>query len=168
MSGIDIILMLVLFGSIVYGVWKGLIRQIASLGGVVLGIIVCRLFGTSFGTMLAEHFPNTFHSATSAAIVGNVLLFGLIWLTVGIAASMLHKVTHALMIAWLDHLLGAVFTFFKWMLVLSILLNLWHLVASGSSIFTTSTLMDGDMLPWVMGLAPKLFGVVVESASAAV
>ncbi len=156
-----------LFGSIAYGVWKGLIRQVASLGGIVLGLIACRIFGSQAGTMLAEMLPGTFESATSAAIVGNVLLFILVWLTVSVVASMLHKITHALMFGWLDHLLGGVFAMFKWLLVLSILLNLLYLASPGSSIFTTSTLMDGDMLPWVMKIAPKMFGIVIGTESVA-
>lgn len=56
---------------------------------------------------------------------------------------------------------------FKWLLVLSIILNLLYLAAPGSSIFTTSTLMDGDMLPWVMRIAPKMFGIVIGTESVA-
>lgn len=164
-SAIDIILTCVLLGSIAYGVWKGLIRQVASLGGIVLGLVACRIFGSQAGATLTEMFPGTFHSTVSAAIVGNVLLFILVWLTVSVIASMLHKVTHALMFGWLDHLLGSVFALFKWLLVLSILLNLWHIVAPESSIFKTSVLMDGDMLPWVMKIAPTMFGIVMGNTT---
>lgn len=162
MSAIDIILTCVLFGSIAVEVWKGLIRQVASLGGIVLGLVACRMFGAQAGEILMTMLPGTFESATSAAIVGNVVLFILVWLTVSVVASMLHKMTHALMFGWLDHLLGGAFGLFKWMLVLSILLNLWHMAAPGSDIFTTSTLMDGEMLPWVMQIAPTMFGIVVH------
>ena len=165
MSIIDIILTIVLFGSMAYGVWKGLIRQVASLGGIVLGLVACRLFGAQAGITIAEMLPGTFHSATSVSIVGHVALFLLVWLTVSVVAAMLHKLTHVLMLGWLDHLLGGAFALFKWLLVLSIILNLWHLVAPDSSIFTTSTLMDGDMLPWVMDIAPRLFGIVTDSSS---
>jgi len=41
---IDIILLIVIGASLVLGLYKGIISQIASIGGVILGIIACRFF----------------------------------------------------------------------------------------------------------------------------
>ena len=81
---------------------------------------------------------------------------------------MLRRITHALMFGWLDHLLGGVFAMFKWLLALSITAQS---VVSGISgqqyIHYLYTLMDGDMLPWVMKIAPKMFGIVIGTESVA-
>lgn len=167
MSAIDIALTFILFGSVAYGLWRGVIRQVASLGGIVLGIVACRLFGAQASNLLVATFPTTFSSAVTAAVVANVLLFILVWLTVGLIARLLRKLTQALMLGWLDRLLGGVFSLFKWLLLTSIILNLWHLIAPESAIFTTSTLMDGEMLPWVMRIAPAMLGFVAGGEPAA-
>jgi membrane protein required for colicin V production len=146
--------------ALVAGFYKGLVNQLASLGGVVLGIIVSRLFADNVGAALAQHFPNALNNPTLAHIAGGVVVYLVVYFTIRFAASMLHKLTHVLMMAWLDHSLGAIFSVFKWMLMASVLLNLWHLISPSSAIFSTSTLMDGQLLPKVMQLAPDLFGIV--------
>lgn len=160
MSAVDIAIIVVVGASLIYGLYKGIISQLASLGGIVLGIVACRIFAPDMGPLVMGLFPNTFSSETAAAIAGNVLLFLLVFLTVGAIASLVRKLTHTLMLGWFDRLLGGVFGVFKWLLIMSIILNLWYLLAPGSTIFTTSHLMEGKALPWIIGLAPELMGVV--------
>ena len=47
MSIIDIVIVVVFVGAIIYGLYKGIISQLGSLGGIILGIIACRIFGDS-------------------------------------------------------------------------------------------------------------------------
>lgn len=160
MSAIDIAILVVLGASLIYGLYKGIISQLASLGGIILGIVACRVFASDMGPLVMQTFPNTFTNETTAAIAGNVLLFLLVFFTVGAFASLARKLTHTLLLGWLDHLLGCVFCVFKWLLVMSIVLNVWYMISPTSPIFTTSRLMDGEMLRWIVGLAPELMGVV--------
>lgn len=162
MSAIDIILTFVLFGSMAYGVWQGLIRQVVSLAGIVLGVVGVRVLGPEAASIAARIFPSWLHSPQAAAVVGNTGVFAAVWLAVAAASTVLHKASHMMMLGWVDHLAGGVFSLFKWLTVLSALLNLWHTISPDSALFATSTLMDGEMLPWVMKLAPKLFGIVGE------
>lgn len=168
MSPIDIIITVVLVASLIYGAIKGLISQIASFGGIVCGIVACRLLGPSVGPWLMETLPRTFTNPTTARITGYVLLFLLVYFTIGAIASLTRKFTKALLLGWLDHLLGAVFACFKWMLALSIILNLWHMVSPTSSIFHSSTLMDGDMFPALMKLAPATLGFAIDQLNTTV
>lgn len=154
--------------SLIYGLYKGLISQLASLGGIVLGIVACRFFAPDAGRLVMQTFPGTFASETSANIAGAVILFLLVFFTVGAFASLARKLTHTLLLGWLDHLLGCVFCVFKWLLVMSIILNLWYMVSPSSPIFRTSTLMDGEMLPWIVRLAPEMFGVLGDHLKDAV
>lgn len=158
LSTIDIIILIVFAIALVYGLIRGLISQLASLGGIILGIIACRLFADSVGPLVMRLMPGVFSSAGSAKVVGCILLFLLIYFTVGAIASLTHKLTNALKLGWLNHLLGGVAALFKWALVLSILLNLWRIVSPASPIFTQSTLMDGEMMPFLLRLAPWMLG----------
>lgn len=56
MSIIDIIILVVFIGAAVYGWWRGMIVQIGSLAGVLLGILLCRLFGDGFSGFLIDTF----------------------------------------------------------------------------------------------------------------
>ncbi len=167
-STIDIIILVVLGAALIYGLIRGFIKQIASLGGIILGIVACRLFADNAGTLVQRLMPGTFSSADSARIVGCILLFLLVYFTVGAIASLTRKLTNALMLGWLDHLLGGIAALFKWALVLSIILNLWKAVSPDSPIFYQSKLMDGEMLPAIMNLAPRMLGFATEQLGATV
>lgn len=168
MSIIDIILIIVLAASLIYGAIKGVISQIASLGGIITGIIACRLLGPAVGPWLMQVMPGTFSSVATARIVGYILLFLLVYFTVGAIASLMRKFTKAILLGWLDHLLGAVFACFKWLLILSIILNLWHMVWPAASVFHSSTLMDGELFPAVMKLAPATLGFALDQLNTTV
>ena len=51
-----------------------------------------------------------------------------------------------------------VFCLFEWMLVLSLILNLWLLIKPQTSIASLSTLANGHAAPAIVALAPKLLG----------
>ena len=133
-----------------------------------MGIVACRLFADNVGTLVQRLMPGTFSSADSARIVGCILLFLLVYFTVGAIASLTRKLTNALMLGWLDHLLRGIAALFKWALVLSIILNLWKAVSPDSPIFYQSKLMDGEMLPAIMNLAPWMLGFATEQLGATV
>ncbi len=165
MNAIDIFLLAVIGIAVAYGLYKGLVRQIASLGGLILGIIACRLFSPDFAEVLIGWFPSTFTDVNVAVVVAAIIIYLVVYFSVGALALLAHKLTHALMVGWLDHLLGAVFSVFKWLLIASILLNLWHIIAPESPVFSSSALMGGKLFNFVIRLAPELFGVVSDHIS---
>ena len=57
MSVIDIIILIVFVGAIIYGLYKGVIAQLGSLGGIILGIIACRLFGDYATELVSNILP---------------------------------------------------------------------------------------------------------------
>ena len=162
MTTIDIFLIIAIGASLVYGLYKGLIYQIASLGGVILGVVACRLFATQFGETLMGWFPGAISTATVATVIAAIVIYLVVYFSVGIIASVAHRMSHALMVGWLDHLLGGVLGVLKWMLLLSILLNIWHMISPQSQVFTSSTLMDGQLFDFVMRFAPMVFGVITD------
>ena len=62
----------------------------------------------------------------------------------------------------LDRLAGALFGLFKWMLVLSILLNLWVMVKPGTDVTAMSALGNGHAIEAIMGLAPAVLGWAIN------
>ena len=57
MNYIDFIIVLIVLIGALYGLIKGVFRQLGSLGGFVAGVLVSRLFGGSFDAENASSVP---------------------------------------------------------------------------------------------------------------
>ncbi len=166
MSVIDIIIVVVFVGAIAYGLYKGLIAQLGSLGGVVLGVIACRVWGEEVSRWVGTILPDMASSSHTAAyvntVIGNVALFLAVFLLTVLIAKLLKSLTNALSLGVFDRLLGAIFGLLKWFLVFSMLLNLWDVLFPGSSLIKSSEIAGGLAIKAILDLAPTLFGSVVS------
>ncbi len=153
-------MLIVLGAALVLGLYRGIIAQLASLGGVIIGIIAARLFSDDMGSLLMTWQPDTFTSPTWSNIAGGIIVYLIVYFCIGLFASFLRRITDTLMAGWTDHLLGGVLGVFKCMILLSFFLNFFYMVAPHNLIFTSSTLAGGQFFTAVMELAPKLFGLV--------
>ena len=154
MTTLDIVILVVFVASLAIGFKKGIIVQVGSLGGILFGVVLCRLLGTRLtGVIAGADVPGYIDS-----VLANIILFVGGFLSVKIVAHFCKQLTHALALGGLDRLAGALFGLFQWMLVLSILLNLWVTVKPGTDFLAMSTLGNGHAIEAVMGLAPAVLG----------
>lgn len=166
MSIIDIIIIIVFIGAVIYGYWKGIIVQIGSLAGILLGILACRLFGpwltdvlggaTGGSDAIDMHYVN--------GVVANVILFLLGFISAKLVARVIKSMTTAVKLSFIDKLLGVIFCLFEWFLILSILLNVWQVLRPGTDITSSSTLGKGRAAKAIVDLAPAVLGT--DSATA--
>lgn len=166
MSAIDILIIIVFIGAVIYGYWKGMIVQIGSLAGILLGILACRLFGSWFTEVLggATGSSDSIDMGYVNGVIANVILFLIGFICAKLVARLVKTVTTAVKLSVVDKLLGVIFCLFEWFLVLSILLNVWQVVRPGTDITATSTLGNGRATKAVMDLAPTVLGAETASA----
>ncbi|MBQ9073326.1 MAG: CvpA family protein [Muribaculaceae bacterium] len=166
MSVIDIIIVVVFVGAIIYGLYKGIIAQLGSLGGILLGILACRLWGDDVADLIAGILPAATSDAQTAAyvnsIIANVLLFLVVYLLVKLLAGAIKKLTHALALGIIDRILGAIFGLFKWFLVFSIILNVYNVFFPVGETLKSSEIANGLAAKTIMDLAPTLFGSIAS------
>ncbi len=166
MSVIDIIILIIFVGAIIYGLYRGVIAQLGSLGGILLGIFACRLFGDYATEVMSNILPVMTSDAETTAyvnsIIGNVLLFIVVYVLASLIAKLMRKITHALCLGLIDRLIGAVFCIFKWFFVFSIVLNLWQVLSPETNVVRMSTLADGIAIQTIIDLAPTLFGSISQ------
>lgn len=154
MTTLDIVLLIVFVVSVVLGFRKGMMVQAGSLGGILLGVVLCHLFGDRCAALIAGTQSPTYVDC----VLANIIIFIAGYLSVRAVAHFFKKLTHALALGGLDRLGGAVFSLFQWMLALSIVLNLWHMVKPTTNFLALSTLGNGHAIEAVMSLAPGLLG----------
>lgn len=157
MSAIDIIILLFVTIAAILGIKRGFIVQIFSFIGIIVGIIACRLFGYQ----LANYFTSPDADIATAYLCSafaNLLLFAGALILAKIVGHLIKFVAKALTLSFLDRLGGAIFCIFEWLLILSILLNVWQGFRPNDSLVANARLLDGKVAEHVLGLAPTVFG----------
>lgn len=162
MSIIDFIIILVFIGAVVYGWMRGMIVQFGSLAGVLLGILLCRLFGQGFSNFLISIFSSepapSEDTIYICGVVANVILFLIGFVAAKIAARFVKTVSKAVKLTLVDKMCGVVFALFEWFMVLSILMNVWQIFRPSSHILSESSLGGGRSAHAIMNLAPNVLG----------
>lgn len=129
MNGLDLAILLILVLFLIKGLWKGLIRQLCSLAGIVLGIFLSWGFSTILGPELARlaGWP----LRVSIVVVGAMLFFAGV-LAFFVLGFYLGKLATQPVLAVLNRFTGALFGEIEGVVILAVviyLLTLWPMVA---------------------------------------
>ena len=122
MNILDIVLVAPVCLGLVFGLSKGLIKELMSLAAIVLGIMGARWFEPQVSPWLRNAFDL---QEGMAQAVAYLLLFVAIALVLLMVARLLDKFFSAIALGGLNKLLGGVFGALKWALVASVLLNVF-------------------------------------------
>ena len=102
------------------GLRKGLVKEVAGLLAVVLGIYLARYWALPVSQTLVELTKWNTNVCTPLAYA---IVFIVVSLSISMLSYMLSKIIGAIMLGWLNRLLGAVFGTIKMLLLLSVILN---------------------------------------------
>ncbi len=157
MNWLDIVLIVILIISVISGIVKGLVKTAAALIGLVLGIFIAGRFYEAFASVLS------FISNENAAhIVAFIIIFLAVIIIVTLAGLILSKLIQAVMLGWLDHLLGGIAGLISAAFFMAAILALCaHFLGDNEIIagsFVAQFLLD--KFPIVLGLLPAEFDPV--------
>ncbi|HEY9125948.1 MAG TPA: CvpA family protein [Acidobacteriaceae bacterium] len=109
MNIVDIAIVLMLVLSAVLGFRTGLIRSVASLLGLIVGIAIA-----SWNyARLAEQFTPGWHSRATADALWFCVIAIVVMIVAGLVGLLLQKVVHGVGLGWLDRILGLFFGFLR-------------------------------------------------------
>lgn len=157
MTAIDILMILIFIVSIIYGLRRGVITQLGSVGGVIVGIIACRLFSAPLTRFFAGDSPDA-NDMYVSGVFADVLLFIVGYISARLVANLVKTVTRSLHLTVIDRVAGALFSLFEWFLIFSLLLNIWQAFRPDIDVTAGSRIADGRAAEAVKDLAPKVLG----------
>lgn len=160
MNYIDFSILLIAVVGALYGLIKGVLRQLGSLGGFVAGVIVSRLFGESFGRLLQEMFDLP---AGVSRIIAYSLLFLVVYIVCVQLMRLIHHISRQVALGWLDRLAGALFGAVKYWVILSIVLNLVHIIDPKGKLIPEQVISASRFYGYTMQAAPTLFSIAQET-----
>ena len=115
---LDFIFAALLLYAVVTGVRRGVIVQLAELLAVLLGV-----YGAyKFSYLLAVWVQKLGVNASFVGVVSFVCTFILVMAAVALLGRAVHRLAQALMMGWLNRLLGAVFASLKMLFMISVAL----------------------------------------------
>lgn len=163
MNYIDFIIVLIVLIGALYGLIKGVFHQLGSLGGFVAGVLVSRLFGGSFASLLQQMFDLP---AGVSRIAAYSLLFLLVYLICLQLMRLIHHISQQVALGWLDRLAGALFGALKYLVIFSILLNLVHIIDPKVRMLPAREVSTSHLYGYALRIAPALFAIAQEQLSA--
>lgn len=159
---IDIVILLLVIAGAVIGYMKGILSQISSICGVVLGLIVCNIFGGVATDIFMAVVPESAKwpaASITASAMAHIILFILVFLSVMLASNAIRSMFKSLNVGEIDKAGGVVLCIFKYLIGLSILLNMWHFISPNSDTFTTRHALNNVPFEVVLDMAPFTLGM---------
>jgi membrane protein required for colicin V production len=163
MNWLDVIVVLIVAWFAFSAFWAGLIREVVTIVGVALGIVLAGFFYQD----LADDVELVIDTDNAPPIIAFLLIFGACTLAGQLAAMVLKQTASLLMLGTFDHLLGAVFGFVKGIAIVEILMILFVTFpalglkdAIDESLFGPMFL---DGIPFLLKILPSEFDSAVEA-----
>ena len=112
---------------------KGFIRQLASILGLIVGLLAAKALYTSLAVKLCP-------TVTDSMTVAQILAFVIIWIAVPLiftlVASVLTKAMEAVSLGWLNRLLGAGLGALKYLLLVSLVVCVIQFIDTDSQLIS--------------------------------
>ncbi|MFC1821687.1 CvpA family protein [Thermodesulfobacteriota bacterium] len=125
MNPLDIIIIAVMAFLLVRGIFRGFIREVTSLAGLVLGILLASRFQPQMSDYLKSHIPSTPY----LPLISFAVIFVVILISCNLLGWFLKQVIKKALLGWADRVLGAGFAMLKGLILVYlviILLTFFH------------------------------------------
>jgi membrane protein required for colicin V production len=154
MNKLDLILLIPIGLGFVFGLFKGLIKEITSLAAIVLGIYGAKLMAP----YISELLVSAFHFSPKTALpVSYLVLFVIIVIGLLMVAKSLEKIFDSMSLGALNKFFGGVFGALKYALIVSILLIVFNAIDSRMAIVSPQVKAKSIVYKPLMSLAPTLW-----------
>jgi membrane protein required for colicin V production len=154
MHTLDLFLLIPITLGFVFGLFKGLVRELTSLAAIVLGIYGARLFAPFVSEFLIHKLS---FSDKTAHPVSYLLIFIVIAIGLMMLAKMLDKLFESMSLGGLNKFLGGLFGALKYALIVSVLLNVFDAMDSKFPLIKPKTKEESIGYKPLLKLAPKLW-----------
>lgn len=147
---LDLILLAILvYYGVVKGAKNGLILELSGLVGIIVAIYMAK----NYSVEIAGWFADTFNiQAATSPVVAFVLTMILAFVGVHFLAILISKFLNVVMLGWLNKTLGAIFSFLKILLVLSVMIRSFDLFNSKVELLSQETINQSRLynpIKWV-------------------
>ena len=154
MNWLDIVIIVAIAITTFIGLKIGLIKAVLSLVGLIVGVVLARLFYVPLSEQLG-FIPQ----ATVAKVVAFAIIMIGVMIIAGVLAMVLKWITSVMMLGWVNRIGGAVFGLVLGAIICGAFLALWvEIFGAGEVIANSSLASILSRFPSILGLMPGEFG----------
>jgi membrane protein required for colicin V production len=154
MSYLDIIFVVLFAWSVYKGFTKGLILQLATLAGLLLGIYGALKFSDSTAELLS---PKIDVNEQTLSVVAFALTFLIILVAVILIGKLIEKINEAIELGLINKLLGAFLSMLKMAFIISVLLVLVNKADTKYNFISNNTKEKSLLYKPLSNFAPIIF-----------
>ena len=156
-SYLDIFFAIPLIWGIVRGLMSGFIRSLSIFIGLILGVYIAHIYAPDLSPTIQEWFTL---SAKQCLSLAYVIIFIAVMILVAIVSRILDKFLHLILLGWLNKLLGALFGFFKWAIILSLFIMLIEYANSKFEFLTPEKKSESLLYEPIKNVVPTIMPYV--------
>lgn len=154
MNSLDLLILIPIAAGFIFGIFKGLIKELTSLAAIILGIYGAKMMAPAVSDILIKSFE---FSAKTAKPLAYLILFITIAIMLLILANVVDKIFSSLSLGGLNKLMGGIFGALKYALLVSVLLNVFDALDSRFSIISVETKNQSIGYKPLMKFGPALW-----------
>jgi membrane protein required for colicin V production len=158
MNWIDLIIVILIVLSVISGFSNGLVKEVASLAGLILGIWGAIKFSSFTAMKLNEWFDMT---GQYIGIIAFVITFCAIVIIIHFIGVLADKVVDAVSLGFLNRLLGMVFGAIKNILILSVIFSVLNAIDARRH-FLPESVGESKFYQPISDIVPSIFPVIGE------
>lgn len=153
MNWLDIIVLVVAVYSIFKGYSSGLVKQLASLAGIVACILLSNKVSFIILPYLRDWgiFPESLIEPAAF-----IISFLSIYAVVSLLGYMLHTILESVKLGLLNRIGGIVLCLAKWLIILSLVLNLIEKMDKNHSLISEDIAEKSKTYPYISPIAPAI------------
>ncbi len=154
MNLLDVIFIIIIVCSSIYGLFKGLIKEVIFLLALIIGFIGAIRLYTGVSPL--------FQALGLGEQVAKALSFFALWIVIFIAliliGKLLHKLIHAISLGWINRLGGAGFGFFRGIILSSMIIMFLTIILSEKA----PILSESKLTPSILRISKAMLSLVPD------
>ncbi len=154
MNLLDVIFVVIIGFSAIYGLFKGLVKEVVSLLAVIIGLVgASRLYGG-----VSPLLVNLGLGEQVGKILSFFILFVIISILIVLVGRLIHKLVHAIFLGWLNRLGGIGFGLLRGIITSAIIIMILTITLSEKAPILTQS----KLTPHIMNISKVLVSLVPE------
>jgi membrane protein required for colicin V production len=159
MNWLDAAIVIILILSLVMGFINGLVKEVASLAALILGIWGAIKFSAFTAEKLYDYFDMT---GRYVGIIAFIITFALIVVVIHFIGILADKVVTAAALGFINRILGIVFGLLKSILIMSVFFAVLNAIDAKREFLPKRAIEESRFYNPISDIAPAIFPIIGE------